>query len=87
MITKQYYKRALGAFAVYNITHRPSFVHLQGWINKIYENCSQDILIVIVGNKSDLTPKREVSYQEGYNFAEKYALPFFETSAKNNSNI
>ena len=49
--------------------------------------CYKDILICLIGNKSDLESKRVISYEEGKNFAEDNNLLFFETSAKNGSNI
>jgi len=49
--------------------------------------CYKDILICLIGNKIDLEEKREVSYEEGKNFAEENNLLFFETSAKDGNNI
>ena len=49
--------------------------------------CYKNILICLIGNKIDLENKREVSYEEGKNFAEENELLFFETSAKEGNNI
>ena len=49
--------------------------------------CYKNILICLIGNKLDLEDKREVSYEEGKNFAEENNLLFFETSAKEGNNI
>ena len=49
--------------------------------------CYKDILICLIGNKIDLEEKREVSYEEGKNFAEENNLLYFETSAKDGNNI
>ena len=49
--------------------------------------CYKDILICLIGNKCDLEGKRAVSYEEGKNFAEENNLLFFETSAKDGTNI
>ena len=49
--------------------------------------CYKNILICLIGNKIDLENKREVSYEEGKNFAEEKDLLFFETSAKEGNNI
>ena len=49
--------------------------------------CYKNILICLIGNKIDLENKREVSYEEGKNFAEENDLLFFETSAKEGNNI
>ena len=49
--------------------------------------CYKNILICLIGNKIDLENKREVSYEEGQNFAEENDLLFYETSAKEGNNI
>ena len=49
--------------------------------------CYKDILICLIGNKTDLEEQRGVSYEEGKNFAEENDLLFFETSAKEGNNI
>ena len=49
--------------------------------------CYKDISICLIGNKIDLEEQREVSYEEGKNFAEENNLLFFETSAKDGNNI
>ena len=49
--------------------------------------CYKYILICLIGNKIDLEEQREVSYEEGKNFAEENNLIFFETSAKDGNNI
>ena len=88
-ITKSYYKNSSIALIIYDITNRDSFLNLEYWYQEIVQNCNQSVIIVIVGNKSDLE-KRKVSYNEGYKFAENYNLLFFETSIFNmeqNTNI
>ena len=49
--------------------------------------CYKDILICLIGNKCDLEGKRAVSYEEGKNFADENNLLFYETSAKDGTNI
>ena len=44
-------------------------------------------MICLVGNKLDLEDKRQVSYEEGKNFADENDLLFFETSARDGNNI
>jgi Ras-related protein Rab-2A len=43
--------------------------------------------MILVGNKSDIDKKREVSYEQGKDFSDKYGLVFYETSAKTSENI
>ena len=56
-------------------------------LDVIKETASNDPIIVLVGNKTDLTDKRAVSKDEAEKFAESKALKYFETSAKDNTNI
>ena len=43
--------------------------------------------IILVGNKKDMEESRAVSYEEGKEFASKYGIPFFETSAFTGENV
>jgi GTPase SAR1 family protein len=43
--------------------------------------------MVLVGNKSDLEDKRQISKEEGQELAEKYGIQFYETSAKTGDNV
>ena len=70
----------------YDITSRASFENLEKWINDI-EKHIYDSIIVLSGNKLDLEEKREVSYEEGLQFANEYGFRFYETSAKNDYNV
>ncbi len=86
-ITKNYYKNAIGALLVYDITKKSSFDHLKNWLDNIRENSSRNIKIILIGNKTDLEDKREVTFEEGEEFAKNNGLFFLETSAKNFINI
>ena len=86
-ITKSYYRNAIGALLVYDITKKSSFEHLQKWLDSVKENSSKNIKIILIGNKIDLEDKREVTFQEGEEFAKNNGLFFLETSAKNFINI
>ena len=54
---------------------------MTSWIEELKENCQKETVIVIVGNKRDMDKSRQVSYQEGLNFAKKYGFQFTETCA------
>jgi len=86
-ITKSYYRNAIGALLVYDISKKSSFEHLKKWLERVKENSSKNIKIILIGNKIDLEDKREVTFQEGEEFAKKNELLFLETSAKNFINI
>ena len=86
--TTNLYKDAIIGIIVYEIDKRESFENIQNWANILKLNSRSDVIIIIVGNKSDLEDKREVKKEEGIEFSKiyNYCL-FFETSAKNNISI
>ena len=86
-ITRSYYKGAVGALLVYDITRRETFSHLIKWLSEVKENASKDITIILIGNKNDLEKGRQVSFEEGESFAKENNLLFLETSAKTSKNI
>ena len=86
-ITRSYYKNSTCAFIVYDITSRKTFDNVILWLKECKDMCFKDVLICLVGNKSDLEGRRAVSFEEGENFAKDNNLMFFETSAKDGSNI
>lgn len=78
-----YYRGANGAILFYDITARNTFDEkLTEWVDEVRAKASQDVSIVVVGNKVDLEDERQVSTEEGREFAEKVGVPFFEISAK-----
>ena len=90
-ITSHHYRKAVGALLVYDVTRRITFENCIKWYKELKVFTDQDCVICIVGNKCDLiegNPKRrEVSKEEGKNFARQNKTLFFETSAKKNSNV
>ena len=86
-ITKSYYKGAKGAFIVYDITKKDSFQNVDKWIQDLKDFGEDDAAILIVGNKSDLEDKREVTTEEVKKKAEVYKMAYCETSALKATNI
>ena len=86
-ITNAYYKGAKGAFIVYDITKKTSFENIEKWLSDLKTNSDKNLSIVLLGNKSDLVDKREVTIEEGKEKAEKNKFAFIETSALNGNNI
>ncbi|KAK4486115.1 hypothetical protein RD792_008783 [Penstemon davidsonii] len=86
-ITSSYYRGALGALLVYDITRRSTFESLKKWLKELRHFGSSEMVIVLVGNKSDLIRSREVNLDEGQSFAQLEDLFFMETSAKENLNV
>ena len=86
-ITRAYYKNSVCACVTYDVTSKKSFENIKSWIEDCKKQCPKTILLVLIGNKVDLENEREVSYEEGANFAKKFDMFFFETSAKTGRNI
>eukprot|EP00746_Dinoflagellata_sp_MGD_P032966 gnl/MRDRNA2_/MRDRNA2_17853_c0_seq1.p1 gnl/MRDRNA2_/MRDRNA2_17853_c0~~gnl/MRDRNA2_/MRDRNA2_17853_c0_seq1.p1 ORF type:complete len:391 (-),score=50.12 gnl/MRDRNA2_/MRDRNA2_17853_c0_seq1:131-1258(-) len=80
-IVRSYYRGAAGALLVYDITRRDSFDHVSQWLQEARANADPDLVITLVGNKCDKEQERQVSYDEGRQFADRYGLHFLETSA------
>ena len=86
-ITRSYYRGAAGALLVYDITRRETFNHLTRWLEEARQNSNSNMVIMLIGNKSDLEQRRAVSTKEGEQFAKEHGLIFLETSAKTASNV
>ena len=79
-----YARNAVLAFIIYDISSKKSFENLTEWIN--YLNSIEKMPMIICGNKIDLDD-RQVTKEEGEEFAKKNNLVFFEVSAKTNKNM
>lgn len=82
-----YYRGASAALVVYDITNKESFDNARNWIEEVQTREGKHVVIGLAGNKVDLSPQRQVSTEEGENFAKEKGFLFFETSAKNSVNI
>ncbi|CAB0014472.1 unnamed protein product [Nesidiocoris tenuis] len=86
-ITRSYYRGAAGALLVYDITRRETFNHLTTWLDDARQHSNSNMVIMLIGNKSDLESRREVKKEEGEAFAREHGLIFMETSAKTAANV
>ncbi|KAF7834554.1 ras-related protein RABA6b-like [Senna tora] len=86
-ITSSYYRGALGALVVYDITRRSSYESVKKWLWELREFGKEDMVVILVGNKCDLSLSRQVEEEEGKGFAETEGLCFMETSALQNVNV
>lgn len=86
-ITSSYYRGALGALLVYDVTRRSTFDSLRKWLKELREFGNPEMVVVLVGNKSDLSHSREVNLEDGQSLAQLEDLSFMETSAKENLNV
>jgi small GTP-binding protein len=84
-IRELYYKGALGALVVFDVTNKESFDHAPNWFREVRKNVS-NIPLTLIGNKIDI-PNRVVTYDEGMLMARRCAAPYRETSAKTGERI
>jgi len=87
-ITSSYYRGSHGIFVVYDITDPVSFNNVRVWLNEIAKYMQQeDYKVLLVGNKADQVSSRAVQRSEAEEYANQLDCQFFETSAKENSNV
>eukprot|EP00922_Rhytidocystis_sp_ex-Travisia-forbesii_P037194 GHVS01055427.1.p1 GENE.GHVS01055427.1~~GHVS01055427.1.p1 ORF type:complete len:211 (+),score=18.73 GHVS01055427.1:120-752(+) len=82
-----YIRDSSAAVVVYDVTQRSSFLSTTKWIEDVRAERGHDVIIALVGNKTDLTDKRQVSFDEGQQKAQEHEVMFLETSAKAGFNI
>jgi small GTP-binding protein len=85
-ITRQFYRDCQGAFIVFDLSRKNSFNEVRNWIDELKTHGNNETVMMILGNKSDLTNEREVFDEDIKNeFQNKYK--YFEVSAKNGNNV
>jgi len=86
-ISSSYYRGAIGAFLVYDITKQTTFDDLEKWLKELREYGEPQMVIMLTGNKSDLKHLRVIKSEDAAMFAEKHSLYFMETSALDSNHI
>ncbi|KAM7521881.1 hypothetical protein LguiA_011783 [Lonicera macranthoides] len=87
-VTSSYYRGAVGALLVYDISRRSTFQSIKRWLHELNTQCdTTTVAKMLVGNKCDLDNIREVSMEEGKSLAEEESLFFIETSALDSTNV
>ena len=86
-IAKNYFQSSDGFVIVYDISNSESFDKLDFWIEQIKMNAQEASKMILFGNKSDIEDSRQVSKQEGEEYAKKNNIKFFEVSAKEGTNV
>lgn len=86
-ITSAYYRGAVGALLVYDITKHLTYESVERWLKELYDHADPDIVVMLVGNKTDLESERSVPTEEAKDFAEKKDILFLETSALESTNV
>ncbi|XP_068664598.1 ras-related protein RIC2 [Aristolochia californica] len=86
-ITSAYYRGAVGALLVYDVTRHVTFENVERWLKELRDHTDPNIVVMLIGNKSDLRHLVAVSTEDGKAFAEKESLYFMETSALEATNV
>jgi len=86
-ITSAYYRGAVGALLVYDISKHITYENVVRWLKELRDHADSNIVIMLVGNKSDLRHLRAVPTEEAKAFASENSLSFIETSALDASNV
>ena len=81
-----YYNGSHGAIIAYDITNSETFDNVKTWINELKNHLDfSKLVVMIVGNKTDLENMRQVTEEQGRSLAQEYDFFFMETSAMKNS--
>ncbi|KAJ3306994.1 Ras- protein Rab-11B [Kappamyces sp. JEL0829] len=86
-ITSAYYRGAVGALLVYDISQQKTFESVERWLKELRDHADANIVIMLVGNKCDLKHLRAVPTEEAKDFATAQSLSFIETSALDATNV
>merc|ERR1712222_73221 len=86
-ITAAYYRGAVGALLVYDIAKHTTYENVERWLKELRDHADNNIVIMLVGNKSDLRHLRAVPTEDSKAFSEKNGLSFIETSALDSTNV
>ncbi|KAL0387243.1 UNVERIFIED_CONTAM: Ras-related protein RABA2a [Sesamum radiatum] len=86
-ITSAYYRGALGAVLVYDVTKPITFENVSRWLKELRDHADSNIVIMLIGNKTDLKHLRAVATEDAQGFAEREGLSFIETSALEATNV
>ncbi|KAF8093967.1 hypothetical protein N665_0373s0024 [Sinapis alba] len=86
-VTSAYYRGAVGALVVYDITRSSTFENVTRWLDELNTHSDTTVAKMLIGNKCDLESIRAVSVEEGKGLAESQGLFFMETSALDSTNV
>ncbi|CAI5499982.1 unnamed protein product [Closterium sp. NIES-64] len=86
-VTSSYYRGAVGALLVYDISKRITFEHCGRWLDELRAHSDSNIFVMLVGNKADLEDQRQVTTAEAKEFSEANRVAFIETSALEALNV
>ncbi|KAI8638585.1 ras family-domain-containing protein [Parasitella parasitica] len=87
-LAPMYYRNALAAMVVFDVTKYVSFTRAQTWVQELKRQANPNLIIAVIGNKIDIEERyREISTEQGNSYAKEFDLLYFETSARDGTNI
>lgn len=86
-VLSAYYRGARGVFVVYDVSDNLTYNNVESWLKQVQDYADQDIIIMMVGNKTDLKHLRAVPTDKAKGLAEKHNVCFIETSALDSTNV
>ena len=69
------------------MTDRHTFESLRNWVSQIQQHADISVNMILIGNKCDMESQRAVKWDEGKALADSYGIQFYETSAKQETNV
>lgn len=87
-LTTAFFRDAMGFLLLFDLTNQQSFINVRNWISQLQMHAyCENPDIVLCGHKSDLEDQRAVTKEEAQELAEKYGIPYYETSASKGTNV
>lgn len=86
-LAPMYYRGAMAAIIVYDITSTDSFTRAKSWVRELQRQGNANLIMALAGNKADLEAQRAVTTEEASSYATENGLFFLETSAKTAANV
>jgi len=86
-VSRSYYRGAEGCLLVFDVLNRRSFLDLHIWLDDLKQWAEEEVVIILVGNKVDSEESREVTSEEGKDWARENGMEYVETSAKTGQGV
>ncbi|XP_058271939.1 ras-related protein Rab-27B isoform X1 [Hemibagrus wyckioides] len=87
-LTTAFFRDAMGFLLMFDLTSQQSFLNVRNWMSQLQANAyCENPDIVLIGNKADLADQREVQEKQAKELADKYGIPYFETSAATGATV
>ncbi|XP_041473861.1 ras-related protein Rab-37-like [Lytechinus variegatus] len=86
-VTHAYYRDAHALLLLFDVTNRQSFENIRAWVGEIHEYANDDVVVMLLGNKADMTSERAVKREEAEKLGRDNSIPYMETSAKTGLNV